>query len=121
MVIDMVSCFNEHSLSDSRVPERLIVFFPVPSHTSIFDIHALPAIMKVLANLKSLEIKLCHCPSPTSPPLRCEYASRPKATVVDPELDVQLCAVVDVGALSRKVSASNDALEYLILELKEIR
>ena len=41
--------------------------------------------------------------------------------MVDPELDVQLCAVVDVGALSRKVSASNDALEYLILELKEIR
>ncbi|KAJ6714011.1 hypothetical protein OIU85_025617 [Salix viminalis] len=77
--------------------------------------------MKVLANLKSLEIKLCDSLLQLHHHLdRYEYASRLKATVVDPELDVQLCAVVDVGALSRKVSASNDALEYLILELNEV-
>uniref|UniRef100_A0A6N2M935 Uncharacterized protein n=1 Tax=Salix viminalis TaxID=40686 RepID=A0A6N2M935_SALVM len=65
----------------------------LPCSQSHFHIRhaALPAIMKVLANLKSLEIKLCDS---------LLQLHHHLATVVDPELDVQLCAVVDVGALS---------------------
>jgi hypothetical protein len=61
---------------------------------------AIPGIMKLFANLVSLEIKLCHCPSP-SPETPCyQHVTKVKAEWAGDDSKTYTCTANEVGLLS---------------------
>ncbi|KAG6787689.1 hypothetical protein POTOM_003732 [Populus tomentosa] len=61
---------------------------------------AIPGIMKLFANLESLEIKLCHCPSPTPETPCYQHVTKVKAEWAGDDSKTYTCTANEVGLLS---------------------
>ncbi|KAL9370122.1 hypothetical protein Peur_041321 [Populus x canadensis] len=61
---------------------------------------AIPVIMKLFANLESLEIKLCHCPSPTPETPCYQHVTKVKAEWAGDDSKTYTCTANEVGLLS---------------------
>ncbi|CAK7339365.1 unnamed protein product [Dovyalis caffra] len=82
---------------------------------------AIPGLMKVFKNLKSLKVKLCPCYSPTNSPAATVRAEVVFGNDDDGDIQYNWCLAYEFGSLSRTTTDGDASLSFEINQLQAIR